>query len=163
MHREWEREKFCGKMTPMADLVKNKKAFYNYHILEKMEAGLVLEGHEVKALREKKASLFGSYVTVRKGECFLVSCNISPYQPNNTPQSYNPKRDRKLLLKKEEIGRLFGKTKEKGVTLVPLRIFTKKNLLKLEIGVARGKKKYDKREALKKRDIDREIKRKMKR
>lgn len=147
----------------MADLIKNKKAFYNYHILEKMEAGLALLGQEVKALREKKASLSGAYVTVKKGECFLVNCNISPYQPNNTPESYDPRRDRKLLLKKEEIGYFSGKTKEKGIALIPLRIFTKKSLLKLEIGIARGKKKYDKRETIKKREIDRELKRKMKR
>ncbi len=143
----------------MPDLVKNKKAGFNYHILDKMEAGLALSGQEVKAVREGKASLFGAYVTIKKGECYLVNCNISPYQPKNTPLSYNPQRDRKLLLKKREIDYLFGKTKEKGTTLIPLRIYTKKNLLKIEVGVARGKKKHDKREAIKRREIDRDLRR----
>ncbi len=146
----------------MPNLVKNKKATFNYHILDKMEAGLVLSGQEVKAVREGKASLFGAYVTIKKGECYLVNCNISPYQPKNTPASYNPRRDRKLLLKKKEIDHLSGKTKEKGVTLIPLRIYTRKNLLKIEVGVAKGKKKYDKREAIKKREIDRDLRREIK-
>ncbi len=146
----------------MSDLVKNKKASFNYHILDKMEAGLVLSGQEVKATREGKASLFGAYVTIKKGECYLVNCNISPYQPKNTPANYNPRRDRKLLLKKKEIDHLSGKTKEKGVTLIPLRIYTRKNLLKIEVGVARGKKKYDKREAIKRREIDRDLRREIK-
>ncbi len=143
----------------MSVLVKNKKATFNYHILDKMEAGLVLSGQEVKAVREGKASLFGSYVTIKKSECYLVNCNISPYQPKNTPTSYDPRRDRKLLLKKKEIDYLSGKTKEKGITLIPLRIYTKKNLLKIEVGIAKGKKKYDKREAIKKREIDRDLRR----
>ncbi len=147
----------------MTVLVKNKKASFNYHILERMEAGLVLSGQEVKAIRSGKTSLFGSYVTIKKGECFLVNCNISPYQPNNTKEEYNPKRKRKLLLKKKEIDYLQGKIKEKGVTLIPLSIYTKRNFLKLEVGVAIGKKKYDKREAIKKRDIDRNLRRRIKR
>jgi len=159
----WERDVFCVKIAEMTSLIKNKKAFYNYHISEKMEAGLILEGKEVKSLREGKASLSGSYITIKKGECFLVNCNISPYQPNNISKDYDPRRDRKLLIKKKEIDHLFGKMKEKGTTLIPLKIYIKRNLLKVEIGVAKGKKKYDKREAIKKRDIDRDLKRKIKR
>jgi len=146
----------------MPSLIKNKKATFNYHILERMEAGLVLSGQEVKAIRHGKASLFGAYVTVKGEECFLVNCNISPYQPKNTSSDYNSRRKRKLLLKKQEIDHLLGKTKEKGITLIPLSIYTRKNFLKLEVGIAKGKKKYDKREAIKKREIDRDLRRKMK-
>ncbi len=147
----------------MPVLVKNKKATYNYHVLEKIEAGLVLTGQEVKAVRNGKASLFGSYVTIQNEQAYLVNCNISSYQQNNTPQDYDPRRKRKLLLKKAQIRQLVGKTKEKGVTLVPLSIYTRKNFIKLEVAVAKGKKKYDKRETVKKRDVEREIRRKMKR
>lgn len=147
----------------MSTLVQNKKAGFNYHILEKMEVGLVLSGHEVKALREGKASLRGSYVTIQDGELYLINCNIPPYQPKNTSPNYDPRRKRKLLLKKEEIARLIGKTKEKGATLIPLRFYTKRRMIKLEISVAKGKKKIDKRETIKKREIDRDIQRKMKR
>ncbi len=143
----------------MSILIHNKKAGFNYHITEKMEAGLVLTGQEVKSLRSKKGSLFGSYVSIKNGECYLLGCNISPYQPKNTPSSYNPKKQRKLLLKKKEIGYLTGKIKEKGIALIPIKIYTKKNLIKLEFGVAKGKKKYDKRETIKKREIERSIKR----
>lgn len=146
----------------MPVLIKNKKAFYNYHILDKMEGGLVLIGQEVKALKEGKGSLFGSFVSIKNGEVYLVNCNITPYQPKNLPKGYNTQRDRKILLKKEEIKSLIGKTKEKGVTLIPLSIYTKKNFIKLEFAVAKGKKKHDKREAIKKRDIDRNLKRKIK-
>ena len=146
----------------MTVLVKNKKATYNYHIEDKIEAGLVLSGHEVKSLRSKKASLFGAFVSVKNGEAFLLNCNISPYQAKNVDASYNPRRERKLLLRKKEINNLIGKTKEKGVTLIPISIYTKKNFIKLEVAIARGKKKHDKRDAIKKRDIDREIKRRLK-
>ncbi len=146
----------------MPVLIENKKAGFNYEILEKIEAGLVLFGYEVKSLRAKKGSLFGSYVTIKEDGLYLVNCNIPGYQQKNTPASYDTKRKRKLLLKKKEIGYLSGKAKEKGATLIPLKIYTKKNLIKLEFAVAKGKKKYDKREAIKKREIDRDIKRMMK-
>lgn len=152
-----------ARITLMSVLVANKKAGFNYHILEKMEAGLVLSGQEVKALRQGKASLFGSYVSVKNEEAYLVNCNISPYQPKNTLPDYNPKRERKLLLKRKEISYLLGKIKEKGTTLVPLKIYSKKNIIKLEIAVGKGKKKIDKRETIKKREIDRSLRRKMKR
>ena len=143
----------------MSVLIENKKAGFNYHILEKMEAGLVLTGQEVKSLRGKRGSLFGSYVSIKNGEGYLLGCNIPPYQPKNAPSGYNPKKERKLLLKKKEIGYLVGKTKEKGISLIPTRVYTKKNLIKLEFAVAKGKKKYDKRETIKKREIERSIKR----
>ncbi len=143
----------------MPVLVKNKKAFFDYHILEKMEAGIVLLGKEVKSLRQGKASLVGSYVSVDDNECFLVNSHISPYQPNNTPQDYDPRRKRKLLLSRKQIDYLSGKKKEKGMSVIPLSVYTKKRLIKLEIGVGRGKKKYDKREALKRKTIDRDLRR----
>ncbi len=146
----------------MAVLVKNKKAFFDYHILERIEAGIELSGKEVKSIRSGKISLSGAFVSIRKGEAYLVNANIAPYQPKNTPEEYNPKKERRLLLKKKELDSLYGKMKEGGVTLVPLSIYTKGNFLKLELGIVKGKKKYDKREAIKKREIDREIKRKMK-
>jgi SsrA-binding protein len=146
-------------MCGMSILIENKKAGFNYHITEKMEAGLVLTGQEVKSLRERKGSLFGSYLSIKDNECYLLGCNIPPYQPKNTPSSYNSKKERKLLLKRKEIDYLLGRTKEKGITLIPLKIYTKKNLLKLEFGIAKGKKKYDKRGAIKKREIERSIRR----
>ena len=143
----------------MTSLVENKKASYNYQIIDKIETGMVLSGQEVKALRQKKASLFGAYVTLRGEEVFLINCNVSPYQPKNAGKDYDAKRERKLLLRKKEINFLLGKTKERGISLIPLRIYTKNHLLKLEIGVGKGKKKYDKRETIKKREIDRDLQR----
>ncbi len=145
----------------MPVLATNKKATFDYHILERIEAGMVLSGKEVKSVRKGQVSFAGSFVSINNSECFLVNCHISAYQPQNNPVDYNPKRDRKLLLQKKEIDRLYGKTKEGGITLVPIKIYTKKNLLKIEIGIARGKKKYDKRESIKKRDIDRDLRRKI--
>ncbi len=146
----------------MPVLAKNKKAYFDYHILEKIETGLVLSGAEVKSVRKSQVSFAGSFVSIKKGGCFLINFHISPYQPKNMTSEYNPKRDRKLLLKKKEIDYLYGKSKEGGITLIPLKIYTKNNLLKLEIGVARGKKKHDKREAIKRKSIDRDLKRRIK-
>ncbi len=145
-------------MKDMPVVVKNKKAYFNYHILEKMEAGMVLSGQEVKSIKAGRASLSSAYVVIKKGEAYLVNCNIPPYQPKNAPSNYNPTADRKLLLNKKEINYLIGKTGEKGITLVPLSIYTKNNLLKLEIGLGKGKRKKDKREDLKKKDIDKRLK-----
>jgi SsrA-binding protein len=143
----------------MPVLVKNKKATFDYHILEKMEAGIVLLGKEVKAVREGKASLVGAFVSVDDNECFLVNCHISPYQPKNTSENYDPRRKRKLLLSRKQIDYLSGKKKERGISIIPLSIYTKKRLIKLEVGIGRGKKKYDKREALKRKTIERDLKR----
>ncbi len=140
----------------------NKRAKHDYHILETFEAGLVLKGHEVKSIKTGKISLKGSYVVIRAGQAFLINAHIPPYQPKNTPRNYVPDRTRKLLLKKKEIKYLAGKSQEKGLTLVPLKVYTKKDKLKLEFGIGRGKKKTDKRETIKKREAKREIQRKLK-
>lgn len=146
----------------MATFAENRKAHFSYEIMEKFQAGLVLEGQEVKSARLGRMSLAGSYVVVRGEELFLRGAIISPYQPANTPSNYNPQRDRKLLLHKEEIRYLLGKSKERGLTLVPLRVYNDKRKIKLEFGLARGKKKEDKREDLKKREAKREIERALK-
>lgn len=143
-------------------LIDNRKAFFNYEILETYEAGIKLLGHEVKALKNGKGSLSGSYVVARGGEVFLIGAEISPYQPKNTPKEYDPKRTRKLLLNSKEMRQLSDKENERGLTIVPLSLYNKKGKLKLEIAVCRGKKKFDKRETIKKRETDREIRRTLK-
>jgi SsrA-binding protein len=140
----------------------NRKAHFNYEILETFQAGLVLEGQEVKSVRLGRMNLAGTYIIPRGEELFLRGATISPYQPANTPANYNPDRDRKLLVRKEEIRYLLGKSKERGLTLVPLKVYTNKRNLKLEFGLARGRKKEDKREQLKKREAEREIERTLK-
>jgi len=139
----------------MPVLLKNKKATLNYELLEKFEAGLELRGFEVKALKQKKGSLVGAHVIVRGGEAFLAGMNLPPYQPKNTPSDYDSYRPRRLLLKSAEINTLVGKDSQKGLTIIPLSIYTKGRKLKLEIAVARGKKKYDKRQTIKKRQAKR--------
>ena len=137
----------------------NKKAFFNYEILEKFEAGLKLLGSEVKSLKNNHYSLQGAYVTVKNEEAWLMRATIAPYQPKNMSAAYNPERPRKLLLKKNELKYLQGKTQEKGLTIVPLRVYNKHGQIKLEIALARGKSRSDKREVLKQRISDREIQR----
>lgn len=141
----------------MSALSNNKKAYFEYQILEKIEAGIILTGQEVKSTRLGRMSLAGSYVALREGEVYLIGTNIPPYQPKNITTDYNPGQPRKLLLKKAEIEYLIGKTKEKGLTLVPLRVYTNKRKIKLEIGIAKGKKKRDKREEIKKRETRRDM------
>lgn len=140
----------------MKDLALNKKARLDYEILEIFEAGLVLEGQEVKAIKAGKMSLKGSFVTIARGEPFLTGATISPYQPKNTAQDYDPSRPRKLLLKKREIQKIIGKFQEKGLTLIPLKVYNKVPRIKLSFAIARGKKKYDKREDIKKREFNRD-------
>jgi len=147
----------------MSRLVSNKKAGFNYEILETLEAGMSLFGYEVKALKKSQGSLEGAYVIVRGNEAFLLGSYIPPYQPANTPESYDPYRVRKLLLHEKEIYHLLEKEKELGLTIVPISVYNKGSKIKLEIAVARGKKKYDKRETLKKKDAKREINRLLKR
>lgn len=146
----------------MSALIENKKAFFDYEILEKFEAGLELLGFEVKALRNKQGSLLGARVIIRGGEAYVIGMEIPPYQPKNTPPDYDPQRTRKLLLKKDEIKYLLGKSEERGLTIVPIRVYNKGRVIKTEIGVARGKKKYDKREKIKKRESKRKIERELK-
>lgn len=140
-------------------LAENRKAFFNYEILEKFEAGLVLIGQEVKSIRQGHIQLTGSYVMPQKEELWLMGATVPPYQPKNAPQDYDPQRPRKLLLQAEEIKYLIGKSQQKGLTLVPLRVYTKQGRIKLEFGIARGRKKVGKKEILKKRAVEREIQR----
>jgi SsrA-binding protein len=145
----------------MAEL-KNRQAFHEYFIDAKYEAGMVLLGTEVKSLREGKASFNDSYCIVHKGEVWLKSLHIAEYS-HGTANNHDPVRDRKLLLEKREIRKIEAKLKEKGYTLVPLRIFlTEKGLFKTEIGLAKGKKLHDKRETLRQKDAEREMKRHLK-
>ena len=139
--------------------IKNRSAYYEYFIDDKFVAGIMLLGTEVKSLREGKANFNDSFCVFIKGELFLRSFNIAQYS-HGTVNNHDPIRERKLLLNRRELKKLEGKIKEKGYTIVPLRIFlNEKNLVKMEIGLAKGKKLHDKRETIKQRDTDREIKR----
>lgn len=141
----------------MADL-RNRQAYYDYFIDEKYDAGIVLTGTEVKSLREGRASFNDSYCLINKGEMWIKSLHIAEYS-HGTANNHDPLRERKLLLNKKELGKIESKVKEKGVTIVPLRIFfSEKGLAKVEIGLGRGKKNYDKRETIKQRDTQRELK-----
>ena len=146
----------------MKQLAENKKAYYNYEILEKFEAGLVLTGQEVKSIKSGRINLAGSYVVLKDEEAFLLNANVPAYQPKNAPQNYDTNRLRKLLLNKSEIKYLIGKSQQKGLTLLPLRVYTKRARIKLEFGLARGRKRASKKELLKKRDTAREIERELK-
>lgn len=143
-------------------IIENKKAYFDYEILEKFEAGLELKGLEVKALKKGKGSLAGSRVIIRGGEAYVVGMDIPPYQPKNTPTDYDPQATRRLLLNKKEIQYLGGKSQQQGLTLMPLEIYNKKDFVKLSFGVCRGLKKYDKREKIKEREVERKIEREMK-
>lgn len=146
----------------MADLIQNKKATFNFEILETFEAGLEIFGYEVKSLRKKQGSLKGSHVVVRGNEAFLVGATIPPYQPANTPKDYDPERTRKLLLNKKEIIELSTAESQKRLTVVPISVYNKGRNLKLKIAIARGKKKSDKRQVIKERDSKKDIERQMK-
>lgn len=147
----------------MPTLIEHKKARLNYDILEEFEAGLELLGGEVKSLRGKLGKLEGSHVVVRGGEAYLVGSSIPAYQPANAPKGYDPERSRKLLLTKKELGTLAAFEQQKGLTLVPISVYTKGRTLKIKIAAVRGKKAYDKRATLKERDTKREIERTLKR
>lgn len=144
-----------------ANIAENRKAFHDYHILETYEAGVALLGTEVKAIREGRVNLRDSYASVAKGEAFLHNVNISPYSHRGYVD-HEPLRMRKLLLHKSEILKLTGKVAEKGMTLVPLRLYFKDGRIKVAIGVARGKKDYDKRDSIKQREAERETRAVMK-
>ncbi|MDQ6963895.1 MAG: SsrA-binding protein SmpB [Mariprofundales bacterium] len=138
----------------------NRKARYEYHILETMEAGIMLLGPEVKSLRAGLGNLTESHCIVRNGQVELVGCYINPYRPAATNNHPDPARTRRLLLHKQQITRLIGKLKEKGVTLIPLKLyFNERGIAKLEIALGRGKKMHDKRQAIKERDIRRDLQR----
>ena len=135
----------------------NKRALFKYKILEEFEAGISLLGLEVKSIKSGKGILTGSYVVVRGGEVYLIGAQIPAYQPKNTPKDYDDQRIRKLLLKKSEINYLIGKTKTKGLTLIPLKIYSKKGIIKIVFGLGKVLKKYDKREKIKDQDVKRKI------
>ncbi len=145
----------------MSVLSKNKKAYFDYQILEKFEAGIILIGQEVKSIKSGKMSLKGSYVVPKDNDLFLISCHIPAYQPKNIAD-YNPERSRKLLLKKKELRHLIGKSKEKGLTLIPLQVYTRKGFIKIEVGVGKGRRKPDKRDLIKKRTIDAKLRQSLK-
>jgi SsrA-binding protein len=139
----------------------NRKAYHDYHIDETFEAGIALTGTEIKSVRAGSINLRDSYAQVKNGELWLLNAHIAPYEPASR-QNVDPYRDRKLLMHRREIMRLFGRVQEKGFTLVPLKVYLKKNRAKVELGLARGKKLYDKREAISKRDAAREMARAVK-
>jgi SsrA-binding protein len=141
----------------MPTLATNKKAFFDYTILEKYEAGIVLSGQEVKSVRNGHIHLKGSFAVCKDTELYLINAHIPPYPHAGKIPSYNPEHSRKLLLKKKEINRLIGLLKQKGLTLVPLSVYTTANRIKVELGLCRGKQQYEKRETIKKRATEREI------
>jgi SsrA-binding protein len=143
-------------------IASNRKAFHDYFVLQKMEAGIALTGTEVKSLREARVNLKDSYVDIRGGEAYLVGAHISPYSHGNR-ENHDPERKRKLLLHRREIDKLEGQVVEKGLTIVPLRLYFKGGRIKAEIAVVRGKKLFDKRESEKRRELDREAEAAMKR
>lgn len=143
-------------------LLENKKAYFDYEILETLDAGLELVGWEVKSLKNKHGSLAGSRVIIRGNEAFLVGLDIPPYQAKNMPAGAEPGRTIKLLLRKNEINRWEGKTSHKGLTIVPLKLYTKGDRIKAKIGLVKGKKEFEKREKIKKREGQREIERTLK-
>ncbi len=143
----------------MKALAVNKFAGHSYEILETFEAGMVLLGQEVKSIRTGRVGLRGAYVVFKEEEAFLIGANIPPYQPNNTPVDYSPDRSRKLLLQKKEIKYLLGKSRQKGLTMVPLKLYSKAGKIKLEFALVKGLREIDKREKIKKRETEREIRR----
>jgi SsrA-binding protein len=140
----------------------NRKAYHDYFVEEKFEAGIMLQGTEVKSLRDGRVNLQDSYASVKGGEAFLHHCHISPYSHGNL-MNHEPLRTRKLLLHRKEINKLLSKTQQQGLTLIPLRIyFSKRGLAKVEIGLAKGKKQHDRRASIKSREASREVERAMK-
>ena len=137
-------------------LAKNRKATHEYHVLEKLECGLALKGTEVKSLRQGQASIAEAFGMIRRGELYLIGSTIPPYSHGNI-HNHEPARDRKLLLQQRQLGKWDKAVREKGVTIVPLALYFKGHLVKVELGLARGKRAYDKRQSLAKRDADREM------
>jgi SsrA-binding protein len=139
------------------EIARNRQAFHNYEIIEKFEAGLVLTGTEIKSARDGRVNLKDAYGIVKAGEVWLLNCHISPYSHGNYA-NHEPLRTRKLLLRRAEINRLIGRTTERGLTLVPLRMYLKDGMLKCELALAKGRKTHDKREVARKKTIDKETK-----
>ena len=145
--------------------IHNKQAHFDYEILDTYQAGLVLTGAEVKSVKAGQMNLKGSYITIKHSphtELYLTNAHISHYKPSGTKISYDPTRSRKLLVSKKEISHLVGKLEQKGLTIVPIKVYTIRNLIKLEFGVARGKKKFEKKDLIKEREVNKEIRRTLK-
>ncbi|WP_265459041.1 SsrA-binding protein SmpB [Enterococcus sp. HY326] len=142
-------------------IAQNKKARHDYSIIDTIEAGIVLQGTEIKSIRNGRINLKDGFARVRNGEVYLLNVHISPYEHGNI-FNHDPLRTRKLLMHRKQIDRLIGETKNTGVTLVPLKVYLKNGFAKVLIGIAKGKKQYDKREDLKRKDINREISRTLK-
>jgi SsrA-binding protein len=140
----------------MKIFAQNRKAYHEYFIEETFEAGMVLLGTEVKSIRDGRVNLKEGFVLIKDSEVFLLNCHINPYSHGNR-ENHDPLRTRKLLLHEKEIRKLIGKAKEKGYTLIPLKVYLKGQLIKLELGIAKGKKQYEKREQIKEREVKREI------
>ncbi|HAJ13187.1 MAG: SsrA-binding protein SmpB [Hydrogenophaga sp.] len=156
------RKNDSSKGSKDARIAENKKALFNYHIEERFEAGLVLQGWEVKALREGKTQITDGYIVIRDGELFLIGCQINPLRTTSTHVNAEATRTRKLLLHKEQIQRLIGKTEQKGFTMVPLNLHWKNGKVKCEIALAKGKAEHDKRDTIKDREGKREVERALK-
>lgn len=146
----------------MPTLIENRKAGFDYEILDKFQAGILLSGSEVKSLRLKRGSLEGARVLIRGGEAYVVNMEIPAYQQNNKTEGYDDRQNRKLLLSKDEIDKLTDLISTKGLTIIPISVYNKGRFLKVEIAVVRGKKKFDKRELIKKRETERELRRTLK-
>ena len=146
----------------MTVLTDNRKAHFDYEVLDTFEAGIELLGYEVKSIKTGHAILAGSFVIVRGGEVFIVGMQVPPYQVGNTPDGYDPLRTRRLLLNQKQIQELRDADQKKGLTIIPLSLYNKGIKVKLSIAIARGKKEYNKRESIKKRDVDREMSREFK-
>ena len=146
----------------MPDVARNRRATFDYEILETYEAGIQLIGSEVKSVKAGHANLSGAFVVIRRTEAWLLGATIPPYQPKNTPPGYDPTRSRKLLLHGAELRELIGKAAARGLTLIPLRLYTKGPTIKLAFGLARRKRKYDKRERIRKNEDKRKIERALK-
>ena len=140
----------------MSEIAVNKRARFDYEILENFSAGIQLTGHEAKSVKMGRVDIAGAHAIERGGEIFVVGMNIPSFQPNNAPANYEPERTRKLLLQKEEIKTIAGKIRT-GLTLVPIRVYTHRGFVKVELGLGKGRKKRDKRELIKKRETEREI------
>jgi SsrA-binding protein len=145
------------------EICNNKQALWHYEPIQKLEAGMILFGPEVKSLKQKRVDLKGSFISIKNNVAWLIGAHIAPYGPAaGVQKNYEPKRQRKLLLTKKELNFLRGNLTQKGLTIVPLRIYTTRGLIKLELAVVKGKKEFDKKAKIKKRDIDRDVKRTLK-
>ncbi len=145
------------KDTPPSLYVTNKKAYFHYHVIENLECGIALQGTEIKSMRAKTFSFTDAFVEILQGELFLKKFHISPYKNGGSVFNHKPERHRKLLAHKKQIDGLQRKVKEKGMTLVPLKIYLKGSVVKVEIGLCRGKKLYDKRDSIKEKDLNRDL------